>query len=146
MSQPGATCPVCRKPTSTWSLVSRFPERSVFCSRCRALLRANRPPSATLIVCALFLIAIGLAGAVLAAVIPQTQRAGLLVVPLAGALYLGIAWVFLRLLRRSVSLSIEDPKPVDKIVGTDIETTLSSEPATADATTPDHDQRRLTSG
>jgi hypothetical protein len=111
MSQPGAICPVCRRPTSTWSLVTGSRSGDVICSQCNALLHATGPPVTTLITRASFFIAFGLACVLLAplAPLPETEAKFVVrfVLPLLiGTLYAGIAWGCLRLFRRSVSLSL----------------------------------------
>lgn len=77
MNKPGAVCPVCHKPTSIWSLVSRFPSPNAFCSQCHALLRATGPPAPAMVYVALILTAFAFAIVVGAVIVPESKRAGI---------------------------------------------------------------------
>ena len=114
MSEPGAVCPVCHKPTSTWSLVSRFPSRNVFCSQCHALLRATGPPAPAMVYVALILTAFAFAIVVGAVIVPESKRAGMFAPLFIMTSYALIAWGVLRIVRRRIVLSLGDPIPNER--------------------------------
>jgi hypothetical protein len=107
MQDVGAVCPVCHKPTSTWSLVSRFPTSHIFCSQCRALLRVTAPSMRGAIALGVFAAAMILTWLVLTLLSLQGDRVGLWVVPVWSAFYLAISWVLLRAMRSRFSLALD---------------------------------------
>lgn len=150
MSHPDAVCPVCHKLTSTWSLVTGFRSSDVICSQCNAHLCATGPPVMTLITRALVFSAFGFACALLVPLVLQHKNEAKIIVKLVlplltGTLYAGIVWGYLRLFRRSVSLSIGYSEPVNRIASTDFETTPSSGAASVDAATGPSPTSRPTS-